>query len=483
MKRALLLSAAVAVLAAATPLRAETLFEALAAAYETNPDLNAQRAIQRQLDAGVAAAASEGRPSISGTVSAQQNSENTGSFDNDGRQLTAQGTLGMPLFAGGRIRNSIRAADRRVDAGRQDLRSVENDVFVDTVAAYLDVLRDQSVVELNEGQVRVLTEQLRASRDRFEVGDLTRTDVAQSEARLATAQANLRAARGQLIFSREGYRRIVGRAPGTLEPPPPLPTLPGTAEQAVDQAIADNPALKSAKLAERAASYDVKVARGANLPTVSASTGVRYTDALGTGNAGVAIPGQFQIRDNDTAQTTGISMTVPLYEAGGTAARIRQAQAAQSRALEQSIGVERIVVANARNAFESVATSRAVIESAEVAVRANTLALEGTRQENAVGSRTILDVLDAEQELLNSRVSLVRAQRDAYVAGFQLLAALGRAEADDLGLGVTAYDPTVNYRRVRNSWFDWGAGEKVKARSTSTVGADSAPATPATPAQ
>jgi len=472
MKRNWPIRAAVAVLLATTPLAgaaAETLQDALASAYATNPQLTGQRAIQRQLDEGVAIAEAAGRPSIEGTVAFNQNFKGIGNLNDEGRSLNANADLSLPIFTGGRVRNSVRAANERVSAGRQDLRTVENQVFVDVVSAYMDVLRDQSVVELNQNQVRVLEEQLRASRDRFEVGDLTRTDVAQSEARLATARANLTAALGQLTFSREAYRRIVGRAPGTLEPPPALPALPGTADQAVEQAVANNPAVQAARLLESATRYDVGVARAERLPTVAATTGVGYSNALSGLRESLGLPPGTPVDKEDTSQTAGVQMTVPLYQSGAVSARIRQAQARRSQALEQVVEAERLVVANARNAFEGVQTARATIQSAQVAVQANELALEGTRQENLVGSRNILDVLNAEQELLNSRVALVRAQRDEYVAGFQLLAAVGRAEADDLNLSGPLYDPTENYRRARGSWSDWSDGPAPKPVANTTA--------------
>jgi outer membrane protein len=453
-------AAALALALAAPGVQAETLKEALAAAYASNPDLTIQRSVVRQLDETVEQASAAGRPTVAGSVSVSQDSNGFATANNDGRSLVAGATLSLPIFTSGRISNNVRAADQRVAAGRQDLLTTENQVFLNVTAAYMDVLRDQSVVELNQNQVRVLEEQLRASRDRFEVGDLTRTDVAQSEARLAIARANLAAAQGQLQFSREAYRRQVGRAPGSLEPPPPLPTLPGTPGQAVDLAVANNPALKAARAIEQAARYDVAAQRAGNLPSVSGSTSVRQTDRLGTN---VVIPGLVNTPENFGATTFGVTMSVPLFQAGQVSSRVRQAQARQSQALEQIASTERLVVANARNAYEALVTARATIESAQAAVTANELALEGNRQENLVGSRTILDVLDAEQELLNARVSLVRARRDEYVASFQLLAATGQARSDVLELPVERYDPEANYKRVRHSWWDWRDAPKPKA--------------------
>jgi len=450
MKRNWPFRAAVAVLMATTPLAsssAETLQEALASAYLTNPELTAQRAAQRAIDERVAQATSAMRPGLSTTTDFNQDFPEPGQFQDDGRQFQSNVTLSQPIFAGGRNRANVRGADQRVLSGRQTLRATENRVLLNTVTAYSDVLRDQSVVELNRNQVRVLEEQLRASRDRFEVGDLTRTDVAQSEARLATARANLTSALGQLALSREAYRRIVGRQPGTLEPLPPLPTLPGTIEQTVDIASAENPQLLAARFNEEAARSDVRVAQAARLPTLGAQANVGYNNAqLGSGNANQGF------RINDFSQSVGARLTLPLYEGGAASSRIREAQARRSQAVEQIAIAEREAVENARNSWEQIQTARATIEAADVAVRANELALEGTRQENLVGSRNILDVLNAEQELLNARVSLVRARRDEYVAAYGLLASIGRAEAAALGLPVDRYDPAAYYREVRNRW-------------------------------
>ena len=485
---------ALCALIAAMPLagaNAETLQEALADAYNNNPDITSQRAAVRALDEGVAITAASGRVNVSGTAGVTQSFDSIGGFDDDGRALTASANLNLPLYLGGRVRNGVRAADRRVEAGRETLRAVENTILTGVVTAYLDTQRDAAVVDLNRNQVKVLQEQLRASRDRFEVGDLTRTDVAQSEARLATAQSNLSLSQAQLIASQENYRRVVGHPPGVLAPPPPLPPLPGTAEQSVDQAVANNPTLQAARLAERAAAYDVSVAQAGRLPTITGTTGVRYINALDSSDNGTTvIPGGttgtgttspiVSNQNVDTSQTVGISATVPLFQGGLVSAQVRQAQARRSQALEQIAVAERNVVASARNAYEGVLSSNAVIKSAQVAVNANALALEGTRQENMVGSRTILDVLDAEQELLNARVTLVRAQRDAYVAGYTLLSTIGRADAEDLGLPVDRYDPTVNYKRSRRIWSDWNTGPDPVPVARSTATPDAATTTTTT---
>ena len=274
MRGGYLAAAGAAALAMGCAAEAETLRDALVQTYNTNPTIMAQRAQLRSLDEGVALARSQGRPSLAGTAGVNQNLVRTGG--GNGRNLSAGLEVGYPLFNGGRVRNSIRAADERVLAGRAALRATEGDIFTETVAAYMDVIRDRSIVTLNRNQVRVLETNLQATRDRFEVGDLTRTDVAQSEARLALAQSNLATAEGRLEGSEENYRRVIGELPDELDPPPPLPQLPSTPDQAVEIALANNSDLVSIAAQIRAAGRDVSVARSDRLPTVSAvGSGVR----------------------------------------------------------------------------------------------------------------------------------------------------------------------------------------------------------------
>jgi outer membrane protein len=366
------------------------------------------------------------------------------------------------------VRNSVRAAETRVLAGRATLTAVEGDVFTIAVAAYLDVIRDRAIVELNQNQVQVLTTNLQATRDRFEIGDLTRTDVAQSEARLQLARSSLATAEARLAASEENYRRVIGHRPDQLAPPPPLPPLPRSPEEAVRIALANNPDLIAVNQAARAAGFDVNVARAGRLPTVSGVASGTYVNALG--GAGTD-PFTGQSNPNTGTETSvGVSTRIPIFQGGLPAARIRQAQALEGQLLEQVVGTERAVVANTRAAFASYEAATRAIASNQTAVQANELALEGARAEQRVGTRTVLDVLNAEQELLNSQVALVSARRDAYVAGFQLLNAMGQAEADDLGLeGGPLYDPLGNYRRVAGNWNDWASDPRHPVVATRTV--------------
>lgn len=463
-------SAAAALLAGTAS--ADTLRQALVSAYQTNPTLMGQRENLKGTDANVAIARAAGRPQVSATAGLNRDLSRSGILDTGGGATLSVGAdLSVPLYTGGRVKNSVEAAKTRVEAGRATLRAVEGDVFTQAVSAYMDVIRDRAVVELNANNIRVLQTNLQATRDRFEIGDLTRTDVAQSEARLQLGRSRFAIAQGQLTASEATYRQVIGHPPGELAPPPPLPPLPATEAEAVKIALADNPDLLAIQREAIAAGYDVRVAEGTRLPTVSGVLSGTFVDELGGTLAG---------RPSTGSQTTaGLSMNLPVFQGGLPAARIRQAEALRGEILERTVGTERAVVSATRSAFANYQASLKAIQSQTVAVSANELALEGTRAEQSVGTRTILNVLDAEQELLNSQVLLVTARRDAYVAGFQLLNAMGQAEAQDLGLeGGPLYDPLGNYRRVAKNWNDWARDPKYVPVSTRTVDASEMPPNP-----
>lgn len=458
-----------------TAARADTLQEALTAAYQNNPTLAAARASQRATDEGVAIQKAAGRPSVTATGQyLEYVKQSSTSLVSPDRAVTGQLNLGVPVFSGGAVRNGVRGAVARVEAGRADLRGAESDIFTEVVAAYMDVLRGQAVVGLQANQIDVLSVNLQATSDRFEIGDLTRTDVAQSQARLALAQSDFRTAQANLIASREAYARLTGMASDNLQPPPPLPGLPANVEDAVDVALEQNPDIIAAKDRARAAGFDVNVASAGRLPRVSVITGGTYNNYLGSLDTGtvVATP------QTATAAQVGVQLSVPLFQGGLPAAQRRQAQARESAAMETVIATERLVIAQTRSSWSSWQAATAVIASAQTAADAASLSLEGVRAENSIGNRTILDTLNAEQELLNARVALVTARRNAYVAGFQLLASMGKAEARDLGLvdeGIL-YDPVTNYDRVKGKWFDFDddASPQVTTKSTAEVPAATA---------
>lgn len=461
-----LLFGSVAVLALfSAPASAGTLQEALLKAYKANPTLTGARSGQRANDENVPIQKSAGRPRLVAGVDYTESILRANDL-NPRRNVQADATLSVPIYSGGAVKNGVRAAKTRVEAGRANLRGTESAIFSQVVAAYMDVITNAAIVSLNRANVNVLDVNLQATNDRFEVGDLTRTDIAQSQSRLALARSDLQQAEANLISAREQYIALVGEAPDDLAPPPPLPGLPVTPDAAVQVALIDNPDILAAKKEREATIFDVRVARAAALPTVSAFSQGSYVDYLGTARGNILNPADQTVKQ----AAVGASINIPLYQGGLPGAQVRQSQARESQAIEREIEVERSVIAQARAAYASWQASLQTIQSSQVAVDATSLSLEGVRAENSVGSRTILDILNAEQEALIARVELVSARRNAYVAAFTLLAAMGHAEADDLGLeGGVLYDPIVNYDRVKNKLSDWDYDPAPLPVATRTV--------------
>ncbi|MEL7199365.1 MAG: TolC family outer membrane protein [Pseudomonadota bacterium] len=450
------------------PAQADTLREALASAYNTNPTLLGQRATQRATDEDVPINRAPGLPSLNVTAThIEFVRQSSNQFTAPTRNLGVNALAQVPIYSGGAVKNGIRAAKERVAAGQADLRATESSVFSNTVAAYMDVLRTEALAGLAANQVDVLRVNLEATRDRFEIGDLTLTDVAQSESRLAAAEGDFLNAKSNLIGAQQTYIQLVGQAPENLEAPPPLPGLPDDVGLAVESALKNNPDLLAAKERADAAGFDTKVAGAGRLPTIGLFANGDYSDFYGT--LGGPISQDFV--QAETTANVGVRVTIPLFQGGLPAARQRQAGARESAALEQVIATERNVIAQTRSAYASWQASNAVIKSSQAAVQSAELSLEGVRAENSIGNRTILDVLNAEQELLSARAQLVTARRNAYVAGFTLLAAMGRAEARDLNLdtGGPLYDPVVNYERVKSKFWDWDRDPKPAPKSTRTV--------------
>jgi len=461
------MAGAASLLVSAGPAWADTLKDALLGAYNTNPTLMAARAEQRANDENVPINRASGLPSLSGTVTYTEQMRDIVPDPLDtaaDRTLGAGLTLSIPVYSGGAVKNSVRAAQTRVVAGQATLRATESSIFSQVVGAYMDVILQEAIVGLTTNNVNVLRVNLEATGDRFEIGDLTRTDVAQSEARLALAEGELRTAQANLVSARERYIQLVGSVPQDLQAPPPLPGLPVNVAEAEDTALGSNPDLIAAREQARASAFDIDVAGAGRLPRLEVFTSGTYNDSLGSA------PGS-QYPGSATGASAGIRATIPLFQGGRPAAEERQAQARSAAALEQEIGTERSVIAQVRAAYSSWQASTAIINSTQSAVAAAELSLEGVRAENTVGNRTILDILDAQQELLRSQVQLVTARRNAYVAGFSLLAAMGRAEARDLGLmdETPLYDPQVNYERVRGKIWDWASDPDPEAQSTRTV--------------
>lgn len=441
-------------LLAVTPASAESLIDALSAAYQTNPTLQAQRAQLRATDEGVPQALSGWRPTVQaqGTYGAThtETTLNTGATaEGDIEPYSGSVTLSQNVFAGGRTVNATDQAEFGVLAGRESLRSVEQSTLFNAVQAYMNVIRDQSVVELNRNNVDVLKRQLEATTDRFRVGELTRTDTAQAEARLSLAKSNLTAAEAQLTASRAFYERVVGQMPGTLEKPSAVAGLPESEEAARAMAEQNNPSLQAARFAERANREAISVAKGALLPTVDIQAQYQY-----------GRDPSLTVRDAEESSIVGV-LTIPLYQGGAEYSQVREAKELHNQSRLQVSAAMREVDEAVRNAWDTLRASRASILSTGEQVNASQIALEGVRQESEVGARTTLDVLNAEQEYLNARVSLVSAERDLAVAEYGLLAAMGLLTAQALQLPVDYYDPAVNYDEVRDKWIGFGtAGDE-----------------------
>jgi outer membrane protein len=452
-------------LAGAPAAHADDLMQALTKAYASNPDIQEARARTRAQDEGVQIARAPGLPSLQATgrfdrsllVGANNTSLPT-------RTLSGEVDASIPIYAGGAIRNAVNGAKQRVYASRKDLTSTESAVFASVVQAYMGVIHDEAVVRLNEKNVDALQVNLKATTARFEHGDLTRTDVAQSRERLSLASAVLQTAQVQLAASREKYVAIVGSPPGPLSNPPPLTGLPGSVEDAIDIAIDNNPDLASARLTAKAYTYDARAAKAGRAPKVQIFGNFQYDNYFDTygGTNFLTYYSQY-----DKIAAVGVQVTVPIFQGGLPAAQERQADAQHSAALEHATSVERQVVAGVRSAYITWKASNDIIAANQTAVEAAGQSLSGVRTENKIGDRTIIDILNAEQELLSAQVQLVSAQRDAYVAAFNLLTAMGRSTARDLGLD-NPYDPEVHYHQVSGSIWDWGSTTTTLPASTST---------------
>lgn len=434
--------------------QAETLTDALSSAYESNPTLQGERAALRATDEGVAQAVSGWRPSLQaqGTYGyTSQDVTTTGglSSTNHLRPKTGSVTLSQNIFQGGQTLYNTRSAKYSVEAGRDNLTSTEQSTLLSAVSAYMDVIRDQLTLELRKNNVTVLTKQLEQTKDRFEVGELTRTDVAQSESRLSSAKAGQIAAEAQLTASRAAYERIVGHAPGTLEKPSALQGLPASEDEALEIALKNNPDFLAAQNAESASAAAVSAAKGKLLPSFDVQASYNYYRDPSSA-----------IRDDEESSILGV-LTIPLYQSGAEYSRVRQAKETNNQYRMNIIAAQRGVEEGVRNAWEGLRASQASIISNKEAVKASEIALEGVKQEAEVGSRTTLDVLNAEQELLNARVSLVSAERDLSVAEYGLLSATGNLTARKLALPVKYYDPQVNYDDVSGKWIGFGtAGDE-----------------------
>lgn len=424
--------------------QAETLKDALAAAYISNPQLKAERARLRALDEEVARAKSGYRPVIQGQIEhTYQKIDVDPGITGDGVSYprSYSVTVAQPIFRGFRTMNAVEAAKAGVESGRESLRSVEQSVLLEAVTAYVDVLRDQAIVRLRQNNVKVLSEQLQATRDRFEVGEVTKTDVAQARARRSRAISDLNLAQANLKSSRAAYERVIGHPPSMLQAPPSVDhLLPATLEEALRIGEMENPTILAALFQEKSAQFTIKQIKGELLPEVNLEAA--YSKSFDTGGA----------EETDLTTVTG-RVTVPIYQAGEVSARIRQAQDISLQRRQEIDQARQQVRADIITAWGNLVAARAALVSNRAQVEANKIALSGVREEEKVGQRTVLDVLDAEQELLDAQVALETTRRDLVVASHSLLAAIGRLTASDVELPSDIYDPAKHYRKVENKAF------------------------------
>jgi outer membrane protein len=469
-------SFALALLLSGHPAGAETLKEALAAAYLTSSQLQAQRFALRATDENAARARSGFRPNVSASAeySARDNSVEFGSssgtsgidpsFFGAGKSYpkSYSVTLTQPVFRGFRTINAVRGAEAGIEAGREQLRSVEQQVLLAAVQAYEDVVRDLAMVRLRENNVKVLSEQLRAVENRFKVGEVTKTDVAQSTASLSGGKSDLIMARANLQVSRANYVRVIGHAPRHVRDGHPISRLlPRSVEKALKVGEGEHPDIIAAIYQERAQDHVIEQARGELLPQVNVQASYNKTFN--------PQPGM------DTQETTivGAKVSVPLYQSGEVGARIRQNVELRSQ-LRRQIDVMRLQVrSNVSSAWSQLAAVKGQIVSYKAQAEATRIALEGVRQEEKVGQRTVLDTLNAQQAHLSSQVQLETAKHDHVVASYSLLSAIGRLSAASLRLPVATYDPTAHYNKVKNKFMDWDT--HVERGDEPTVGSVSRP--------
>ncbi|MEH2555588.1 outer membrane protein [Bradyrhizobium algeriense] len=446
-------SALLLVCMGSTPVLADTIEAALVRAYQNNPQLNAQRAQVRFTDENVPQALSGYRPRVAVTASAgvQYTDSLTQTGDlNVGRVPPINGTnaprsvgatITQTLFNGQQTANRTRAAEGQVSGAREALRALEQTVLLSAATSYMDYLRDSAIVEVQKSNVRVLEQTLKQTRDRFNVGEVTRTDVAQSEAQLAAGKTQLLTAEANLTTTRSNFRRIIGNEPQNLAPGSPVDRfLPSTLPAAVELGLTQNPNVTAAMFGIDVSYLQVKVAEGALLPTVTLQASVQqsYEQSL------------IQYRAFGASAITQLS--VPIYQGGAEYSLIRQSKetvAQQRLVLDQTRDQTR---ANVVTAWGQLVAGKAQVQSAQAQVTASEIALNGVREEAKAGQRTTLDVLNAQQALVNARVALVTAQHDRVVASYSVLNTVGRLSPTVMNLPTTVYDPSVHYHQVRDSW-------------------------------
>lgn len=464
MAQTILRSYAAAVLLAAAQLggvssraAADTVQSALMQAYQNNPSLNAQRAALRATDENVPQALSGYRPRLSVVVNGGYNYTSVltpaggspavagaTSFTTTNQPYLSGGVSAVAsqtLFDGFQTANRVRQAESQVDGARATLRVTEQQVLLDAVTAYMNLLRDEAILELNRHNVEVLTDELQQTRERFKVGEVTRTDVAQAESRLAAGRASLLGAQSNDVTSQANYRRVIGVAPGKLNPGTPVDRLsPSTLGAAIAAGEQQSPSVRAAAYGVDIAELAVKISEGSLYPNLSVSVNVSEN-----------VNPQYNVNRQFLASAIG-QLTIPIYQGGGEYAAIRQSK--------ETLGQQRLNLdvnrdqarATVVQSWGQLIAARAQILATTTQVDAAATALDGVRQEARIGERTTLDVLNAQQELVNARVALVTAQHDRVIASYTLLAAVGALSAKRLGLPIVTYNPQLHYDQVRDAW-------------------------------
>jgi outer membrane protein len=447
--------AAIALAAMDVGASAQTLEQAITAAYVNNPTLNAQRAAVRATDENVPRALSGYRPTVTGAANAARTNLTTiteaqtlagisipaNKSNNTIWPNTLSLTLNQNLYNGFRTANNVRAAEAQVRQSQETLRSTESQVLLDAVTAHMNVIRDEALVQLQQQNLKSLGEQFRAAKDRFEVGEVTRTDTALAEAAEAGGRASLIQAQSNLNTSRAVYRQVVGAEPGKLSAGRPVDQmLPRSYEFAIADGLQRNPAVVSAQYAVDFAALQVKVAEGALLPSLNAQGTLQKSNEPTT-----------QIAHQKEA-SIGLAATAPIYQGGAEYAAVRQAKEVLGQTRIQMDVTRDQVRAQIVQFWSQLEAARSSIQAAQTQVNAQQIALKGVREEYKVGQRTISDVLTAQANLVSAQSTLVNAQRDRVVASYAVLGAIGRLDMNSLGLQVATYDPEEHYQQVRDSW-------------------------------
>ena len=431
-------------LASTSSASAETLHDAMVGAYTHSGLLDQNRALLRAADEDVAQAVAALRPIINWSASVTRSVTDTRtasspvevSTGTTNAQLSL--TLSLLLWDNKRSRLGVAAAKETVLATRQGLISIEQQVLQRAVSAYFNVRRETENVALQQNNLRLITEELRAAEDRFDVGEVTRTDVAQAQARLAKVRSGVAFAMGQLVQAQEEYANVVGRKPGRLAVPGALPRIERSIPRAKDQAVRNHPDLKQAQHAVAAADINVDIARRNTSPTVSAVGSISKTERFNSN----------QYTDN---LQIGIQATGPIYQGGALASAQRSAIANRDAQRGNLHRIRHNIRQNVGNAYAQLQSAQAQLQATGERIRAAQVAFRGVREEATLGSRTTLDVLNAEQALLDAQASQISAQADRYIAAYSVLASLGQLTVTDLGLGVTQYDPDAYYNLVRTA--------------------------------